>query len=70
MAPQGRAFEFDTESDGTLTLDSAVFQAIGAASMSWIGGTGNAEFDSAWAEEVGRALIRFILDRENSAAQK
>lgn len=70
MQPQdktGRGFEFSPEHDGTLSLESAVGQAIGAASMAWID-TPQGQFDEAWASEIVTELVKFINERENNHA--
>lgn len=42
-------------------LNQVVFEALGAASTCWVGGTGDAVFDSEQAEKIGTELIRNIL---------
>lgn len=54
-------FEFDRR-DG-LTLDSAVYQAIGAASICWTNMRGAGIFDSARAIEVAEALLRELRQK-------
>lgn len=49
-------FEFSREDDGSLSIESAVFQALGAASMCW-GETPRGVFDSERASSIGHALI-------------
>lgn len=43
-----------------LDTESAIFQALGAASMCWVGGTGDLEFDSRRAEWIGNELITHL----------
>lgn len=63
-APQ-TPFEFAREEDGTLSLDAAVFQALGAASVCWEGGT-RGLFMEQRATEIGRALLDEIQERLGS----
>jgi hypothetical protein len=51
---------FDFDRSHPLTLESLVYQAIGAASMCWTNMRGAGEFDSARAIEVAEALLREI----------
>lgn len=53
-------FEFHREHDGSLSLDSAVFQALGAASTCWESLEGTGVFDSTRAKEIGDTLLAFI----------
>lgn len=53
-------FEFDLEEDGTLPLETAVFQALGAASVCWDSMDGTGVFQSERAKEIGDALIAKI----------
>lgn len=53
-------FDFQPEEDGTLSLETAVFQAIGAASMCWETLRGAGEFQSVRAKLIGEALMRKI----------
>lgn len=55
-------FEFQREHDGSLSLDSAVFQAIGAASACWTNLQGSGVFESERAKEIGEVLLAFIND--------
>lgn len=59
-------FQFDREEDGSLSLQSAVYQAIGAASMTWpeVGGT----FKDDVAREIAEGLLGFIGKRFVNAA--
>lgn len=53
-------FAFHHEADGSLSLESAVYQAVGAASMCWeIPGAGGV-FDSEGAQEIAAALLEVI----------
>lgn len=56
-------FEFHREDDGTISLASAVFQALGAASVCW-SNPPTGIFESDRAKEIGEKLIEFI---ENEA---
>lgn len=49
-------FDFDREEDGSLSLSSAVFQALGAASMAWTERP-TGVFESEWARLIGEALM-------------
>jgi hypothetical protein len=55
------AFKFMLEYDGTLSLEAAVFQALGASSMCWsempVG-----VFDDRMAKEIGDALIELVKE--------
>jgi hypothetical protein len=51
--------EWHREHDGSLSLESVVFQALGAASMCW-SETPTGVFDSRRAEKVGKALLAEI----------
>lgn len=58
------AFQWGTETDDEApTIESAVFQALGAASMAW-DETPAGVFDSDWAKEIGDALIAFIAEKQ------
>jgi hypothetical protein len=50
------------DSDGNLTVEEAVGQALGTASMCWIGGTGSLEFDSFQAAKVHVGIMAFLAD--------
>lgn len=56
-------FEFQREYDGTLSLESAIFQAIGAASVCWEE-TPTGVFNSTLAKEVGERLVKAITEGE------
>lgn len=56
-------FEFAREEDGSLSLESAVFQALGAASVCWESMAGTGVFDSDQAKEIGEALLAEIRSR-------
>lgn len=49
-------FEFDKAS----SIESAVFQALGAASVCWESVEGAGVFDSTRAKEIGEELMAFI----------
>lgn len=53
-------FEFLPEHDGTVPIESAVFQALGAASVCWEEMSGTGTFQSDRAKEIGEALIERI----------
>ena len=53
-----KPFDFDREHDGSLSKESAIFQAIGAASMCWEFSGKGGIFDSMRAKEIGDALIQ------------
>lgn len=53
-------FEFYREDDGSLPLESAVFQALGAASVCWDTLEGAGVFHSDEANEIGDALLEII----------
>jgi len=59
-------FKFQPEHDGSLTVESAVYQALGAASMCWdrVGDEASV-FDDTTARAIGEAL----LERITAAAQ-
>lgn len=54
-----KEFEFTREYDGSLPLETAVFQALGAVSMCW-SETPSGVFDSTRAREIGDKLIEVI----------
>jgi len=58
-------FEFTPEHDGTLSIESAVFQALGAASTCWENLTWTGVFQSDRAKEIGEALL--VKIRKESA---
>lgn len=53
-------FDFLPEYDGSLSLESAVFQALGAASVCWEQMSGTGVFHSDRAKQIGDALLAFI----------
>lgn len=53
-------FEFHREEDGSLPLESAVFQALGAASTCWENLSGTGIFNDRRAVAIGRALLEEI----------
>lgn len=57
-------FDFTYEEDGSLSLEAAVFQALGAASTCWERLSGTGVFDSDRAKTIGEALVGFIRDHE------
>lgn len=56
-------FEFSPEHDGSLSIESAVFQALGAASTCWENLSGTGVFDSDRAKRIGGALVAAINRR-------
>lgn len=52
-------FKFHPEHDGTISLESAVFQALGYASVCWSEGP-RGVFESDRAKDAGEALVAFI----------
>lgn len=56
-------FEFTREEDGSLSKESAIFQALGAASMCW-SESPKGIFDSTKAKEIGDALIAELNSQE------
>lgn len=57
VAAETQPFAFVQSSGEDLTLEEILFQALGAASMCWVGGTGELEFDSTRAKEIGLAVV-------------
>lgn len=62
MTTAEEAFTFYHEHDGSLSLSSAVHQAIGAASVCWENMEGTGIFQEARAREIADALLRYIAD--------
>lgn len=56
-------FAFTRQEDGTISLESAVFQALGAASYCWDNVEAAGVFDSTRAAQIGEILLREILSR-------
>ena len=54
------SFDFTKNSNDELTIDEAVFQAIGAASVCWENMEGAGIFDSDRAKDIGDKLLAFI----------
>jgi len=52
-------FEFTRDPNGSLDIESAVFQALGAASMCW-SQTPKGVFESTWAKQIGERLLEEI----------
>ena len=57
--PVQMPFEFQRGHDGSLPVESAVFQALGAASMCW-SETPKGIFDSTRAKEIGDKLLELL----------
>lgn len=53
-------FDFQREHDGSLSIESAVFQALGAASVCWERMAGTGVFDSDRAKQIGERLLEVI----------
>lgn len=62
MTTTATAFDFQRDEDGSLTLQSAVFQALGAASACWENLAGAGIFESDRAKEIGERLVEFIRE--------
>jgi hypothetical protein len=60
-------FEFYYEHDGTLSLDSAVRQAIGAGSVCWESLEKSGVFRDQQANEIADKLIEFIKEKYENA---
>lgn len=54
-------YKFDPDEDGNLSLESAVFQALGTASVCWSEAP-TGVFDSVRTKEIGDALIEVIKE--------
>lgn len=52
------------------TLDEAIGQAIGYASMCWVGGTGDLEFDSTAASQCAEALTAYVKQERDKTMAK
>lgn len=55
-------FQFDLDEDGTISVEGAIFQALGAASMCWESMDGTGVFQSDRAKEIGDALVAKIRE--------
>lgn len=60
VAAETEPFAFVQREGEGLSIEEICFQALGSASMCWIGGTGSAEFDSLRAKAIGEALVREV----------
>lgn len=69
MTDNHTPFEFHREHDGSLSLDAAVFQALGAASTCWESLEGTGIFDSTRAKEIGDTLLTFIRAESDNSRQ-
>jgi hypothetical protein len=56
------AFVFQPDEDGSISLESAVFQALGAASMCWENLSRTGIFQAERAREIGDALLERIKE--------
>lgn len=61
-----QTFEFQPEHDGSLPLETAVFQALGAASVCWDPMDGTGVFQSEQAKSIGDALVAYVRDHAHS----
>lgn len=57
-------FDFTPEHDGSLPIETAVFQAIGAASVCWESMSGTGVFDSDRAKQIGERLLEVIAEQQ------
>lgn len=57
---ESEPFAFTQQFGEELPLREILYQALGAASMCWVGGTGALEFDSTRAKAIGQALEREV----------
>lgn len=62
-------FEFQQEHDSSLSLESAVFQALGAASTCWESLHGTGVFQSDRAKEIGEVLMAKIREETKPQAK-
>lgn len=62
MTEVGRKFHFDADEDGKVRLRSAVFQALGRASVCWESMAGTGIFQEQDATEVAEVLLELIRD--------
>lgn len=60
------AFTFQPEHDGSLPLETAVFQALGAASVCWDSMDGTGVFQSDRAKEIGDTLVAYVKEHAHS----
>jgi len=68
MAISGEPFTFVRSSEADITLEEAIGQALGAASMCWETPEGAGEFNSTRASEIYLALYKIIKEKAKSAA--
>jgi hypothetical protein len=66
MSDDRKPFAFQPDHDGTLTIESAVFQALGAASVCWSDMSGTGVFEDQRAKEIGETLLAFIANRNEA----
>ena len=59
MEPAGDGFYH--EHDGTLTIESAVYQTVGAASVAWENLSGAGVFDSEYAKTTAERLLDLLV---------
>ena len=57
-----QTFHFSPEHDGSVPLETAVFQALGAASVCWDPWDGKGVFMSERAKEIGDALVAYVRE--------
>lgn len=53
-------------SDSWLSLEEAVRYTVGAGSTCWVGGTGEAVFDTEMANEVANELVRYVTTKHDT----
>lgn len=58
-----KPFEFKVQEGEPLTIETAVFQALGAASTCWESMEGTGVFDDQYAKAIGEALLAEIRKR-------
>lgn len=64
MSSTATAFTFQFQEGEVPTIETAVFQALGAASTCWDTPEGAGVFHSERAKEIGEALLAFIAERQ------
>lgn len=57
-------FAFVQRPGEELTFEEILFQALGAASTCWVGGTGDLEFDGSRAKSIGMATMAELRAHE------
>lgn len=64
-----QSFEFQVQENEKLTLQNAVFQALGAASVCWETPEGAGVFQSDRAKAIGDALVEFIRSQASAPSR-